>query len=157
MDRKAVAWNGGAGLIGFPSVRGECEDVLRPCPGVRCYHHMLWALLPGMRNKSMDQLIRFFFKQNPDDDVIFEMLGKLGESCVLDMVDKYGEGTLQQIGDVLNVTRERVRQIEYNHKKGRGALVRLRHPSRARFLEEFKGVRFVAEVASISINFEWLP
>jgi RNA polymerase primary sigma factor len=40
--------------------------------------------------------------------------------------------TLEQIGAVLNITRERVRQIKEK------ALVRLRHASRARFLETFR-------------------
>lgn len=121
----------------FPRVRGDCKDVLRPCPWVRCYHHMLWALLPGIRNKSMGELIRIFFKQNSDDETIFEMLDELGESCVLDAIDKHGRPSLQVIGDILNITRERVRQIEHNPKKDRGAILRLRHPSRASLLFEF--------------------
>jgi RNA polymerase primary sigma factor len=40
--------------------------------------------------------------------------------------------TLEQIGDLLGITRERVRQIKEK------ALVRLRHASRARFLESFQ-------------------
>ncbi|MDE0730810.1 MAG: sigma-70 family RNA polymerase sigma factor, partial [Longimicrobiales bacterium] len=40
--------------------------------------------------------------------------------------------TLEEIGSILGVTRERVRQIKEK------ALVRLRHASRARFLETFR-------------------
>ena len=39
--------------------------------------------------------------------------------------------TLEEIGEILNITRERVRQIKQK------ALLRLRHASRARFLETF--------------------
>jgi RNA polymerase primary sigma factor len=41
--------------------------------------------------------------------------------------------TLEEIGSLLGITRERVRQIKEK------ALVRLRHASRARFLETFMG------------------
>jgi RNA polymerase primary sigma factor len=40
--------------------------------------------------------------------------------------------TLEEIGELLGITRERVRQIKEK------ALVRLRHQSRARFLETFR-------------------
>lgn len=39
--------------------------------------------------------------------------------------------TLEEIGDILGITRERVRQIKEK------ALIRLRHATRAKFLETF--------------------
>ena len=38
---------------------------------------------------------------------------KTGESCALDVADK-GEHSLEEIGEIMGVTRERVRQIEAN-------------------------------------------
>lgn len=34
------------------------------------------------------------------------------ETCVLDAVDRTGEHTLEEIGEILNLTRERIRQVE---------------------------------------------
>ncbi len=46
--------------------------------------------------------------------------------------------TLEQIGKILGITRERVRQIE-ECKKG-GAIQRLRHPSKLKMIESFRGI-----------------
>jgi RNA polymerase primary sigma factor len=67
---------------------------------------------------------------------VAEVLRTLPEKERLVLELKYGlngekEHTLEEIGKILGVTRERVRQIELQ------ALRRLRHPSRARRLREF--------------------
>ncbi len=49
------------------------------------------------------------------------------------LVAEFGSLKLETIGYLLGITRERVRQIKEK------ALVRLRHASRARFLETFLG------------------
>ena len=65
-----------------------------------------------------------------------EVLNKLSqrEQKILEMrfglVDGYGH-TLEEIGNIYNVTRERIRQIEAK------ALRKLRHPTRIRYLDGF--------------------
>lgn len=69
-----------------PKTRGECRDVPRPCPRTRCVHHL-----------DVER------KQRSDDPE--------RETCALDVAEDMGS-TLVQIGAILGVTRERVRQLE---------------------------------------------
>jgi hypothetical protein len=80
-----------------PIRRGDCGDGLRPCPFVSCRFHLYLDVSPGTGS----------IKLNFPDLEVWE----LEESCVLDVADRGGK-TLEQVGDYMNVTRERVRQIE---------------------------------------------
>lgn len=80
-----------------PKTRGECVDGPRPCPWVSCKHHL-------------------YLSVNPDTGTIklpFPDLEpwELSETCVLDVAQR-GEITLEEVGNLMNITRERVRQIE---------------------------------------------
>jgi RNA polymerase primary sigma factor len=100
-------------------------------------------LTPGEDNRLLDYLPDQF-SAGPDDETyeralsstIEEALGTLKEreAKVLRLyfgLDGTEPMTLEEIGTLLGITRERVRQIKEK------ALVRLRHASRARFLETF--------------------
>jgi RNA polymerase primary sigma factor len=101
-------------------------------------------LSPGEDNRLLDYLADQV-SAGPDDEtydralhsVIQEALATLKEreARVLRLYYGLEEGkdamTLEEIGALLGITRERVRQIKEK------ALVRLRHASRARFLESF--------------------
>ncbi len=102
-------------------------------------------LSPGEDNRLLDYLADQV-SAGPDDDTydkalsltIEEALGTLKdrEAKVLRLyfgLDVQDPMTLEEIGSLLGITRERVRQIKEK------ALVRLRHASRARFLETFLG------------------
>ncbi len=80
----------------------------------------------------------------PDEEVYEEALKRTIEQTLSTLSEReawvlrmyFGLGddeprTLEQIGEVCGITRERVRQIKER------ALLRLRHQSRARFLETF--------------------
>ena len=82
----------------MPRRRSECLKRKRPCPWARCKHHFIWLVWHKLRDRS--------------DDEITDCITKIKHSCVLDIVDNYREMTLEQIGQLLNLTRERVRQIE---------------------------------------------
>lgn len=79
-----------------PKTRTECVNGPRPCPWVSCEHHLAIDV-------SDTPSITFNF---PDLEV-WEMT----ETCALDVADR-GSHTLEQVGDYLNLTRERARQLE---------------------------------------------
>jgi hypothetical protein len=86
-----------------PKVRGDCEpggiNEQRPCPWLSCKYHLY---LDADKETGS---IKVNFPHVKDD---FE---KMTESCSLDIADRGGI-TLIEIGKMLNVTRERIRQIE---------------------------------------------
>lgn len=89
---------------GRPIVRDECRAGPRPCPWVSCEHHL------AIEVKEQDHgppSLRILF---PDGEGGVD-LEAMPETCWLDVAER-GEHTLEQIGTFLNVTRERVRQVE---------------------------------------------
>jgi Sigma-70, region 4 len=80
-----------------PRVRGDCLEGPRPCPFVSCK----WHLYLDVRRSGSLQLN--FPDLEPD---------QLKETCALDVADRGSETTLDEIGALMNVTRERIRQIE---------------------------------------------
>lgn len=89
-----------------PRIRADCEGGARPCPWVGCRHHLALEV-------SLDTgHIKLAF---PDREP-----WELEHSCALDLAgsggltdrdSEYGM-TLEQVAATLNVTRERVRQLE---------------------------------------------
>ena len=81
-----------------PRTRGECGSEPRPCRWVGCRHNL-------------------FLDVRPDCSLLLNYLGREPEdvpperSCALDVADRGGQ-TLEEVGDCLGVTRERIRQIE---------------------------------------------
>ena len=100
-------------------------------------------LTPGEDNRLLDYLPDQFGRGPEEEtydkaltDTVEEALGTLKEreAKVLRLyfgLDGQEPMTLEEIGSLLGITRERVRQIKER------ALVRLRHASRSRFLETF--------------------
>lgn len=80
-----------------PKTRAECAGVERPCPFVSCEHHLYLDV--SRRTGSI--------KLNFPDIEVEDMV----ESCTLDLAERDGL-TLEEVGVAMNVTRERVRQIE---------------------------------------------
>jgi hypothetical protein len=80
-----------------PTNRTECRGGERPCPFVSCQHHLY---LDVQRRTGAVKL-------NFPDLEVWEM----NESCALDVADR-GETTLEGVGAILNLTRERIRQLE---------------------------------------------
>lgn len=96
--------------------RGECLQRERPCLFVSCKHHLYLDV-----NQETGS-IKFNF---PDKEV-----WELAETCALDVADRGGI-TLEDVGEILNLTRERIRQVEV---KG---LNKLRHHTRKNNLRDF--------------------
>jgi len=82
-----------------PRTRGDCANGLRPCPYV-CEHSLLFEVGP---NGSI-KILHPDAHGDPDPDY-------QGPSCALDVAEA-GEHTLEEIAPLLNVSNERVRQIE---------------------------------------------
>jgi hypothetical protein len=80
-----------------PRTRGECAEGPRPCPYISCKHHLYVDVSP--RTGAI--------KLNFPDLEVWEM----GESCALDVADRGGT-TLEDVGAIMNLTRERIRQVE---------------------------------------------
>lgn len=79
-----------------PRTRGECLGGPRPCPWVGCRHHLYLDV-------SKAGGLKFVWPGIEPEG--------LADSCALDVADR-GAHTLEATGACLNVTRERVRQIE---------------------------------------------
>src|SRR6201999_605485 len=80
-----------------PRTRAECAEGPRPCPFVSCKHHLFIDVSP--RTGAI--------KLNFPDLEVWEM----GDSCALDVADRGGT-TLEDVGAIMNLTRERIRQVE---------------------------------------------
>lgn len=80
-----------------PTTRGECRDEPRPCPWAACRHHLYLDVNPETGS------IKINF---PDLE-----LWELPSSCSLDVAERGGI-TLEEVGEVMNLTRERIRQVE---------------------------------------------
>jgi len=80
-----------------PQTRGACKEDVRPCPYVSCKHHLYLDVNPDTGS----------IKLNFPDLEVWEM----AETCSLDVADRGGI-TLEEVGEILNLTRERIRQVE---------------------------------------------
>ncbi len=80
-----------------PRTRAECMEEARPCPWVACKHHLYLDINPETGS----------IKINFPDLEPWEMK----HTCALDVADA-GALTLEEIGLITNLTRERIRQVE---------------------------------------------
>jgi len=80
-----------------PEQRSECSNLCRPCLFVSCRHHLYLDV------NTETGSVKYNF---PDKEV-----HELTETCALDVAER-GGATLDEVGNVMNLTRERIRQIE---------------------------------------------
>ena len=97
-----------------PRTRAECAEGARPCPYVSCKHHLFLDV--SARTGAI--------KLNFPDLEVWDM----NETCALDIADRGGT-TLEEVGAIMNLTRERIRQVEV---KGLAKLQALRDMSALR-------------------------
>jgi hypothetical protein len=92
-----------------PKTRADCEQIVRPCPFVGCKHHLYLDVTQDNGNIRINFPDREPHQMPPDG------------SCALDVAEQGGV-TLSAAGDLVNLTRERIRQVEVE------ALRKLRTP-----------------------------
>lgn len=81
-----------------PTSRAECASgEQRPCPWVACKHHLYLDINPETGS----------IKINFPDLEPWEMK----QTCALDVAERGGI-TLEEVGEIMNLTRERIRQVE---------------------------------------------
>jgi len=80
-----------------PRSRADCANGPRPCMFISCKHHLYLDVNPTTGS----------IKLNFPDREIWE----LEETCALDVADRGGI-TLEEVGSIMNLTRERIRQVE---------------------------------------------
>ena len=80
-----------------PTTRAECKEEIRPCPLVACKHHLYLDINPETGS----------IKINVPDLEPWE----LQHTCALDVAERGGI-TLEEVGEIMNLTRERIRQVE---------------------------------------------
>jgi len=111
-----------------PRTRGECVEASRPCPFVSCRYHLYLDVTPAGGLKLNYPLAE------PWD---------LAETCVLDVADR-GAATLEDVGASLNITRERVRQIED------AAVLKLSRPSTLKALIDYRDHESAQPISTLS-------
>ncbi len=80
-----------------PTSREECRGEARPCPWVACKHHLYLDINPETGS----------IKINFPDLEPWE----LQHTCALDVAERGGI-THEEVGEIMNLTRERIRQVE---------------------------------------------
>ncbi len=80
-----------------PRSRADCASGPRPCMFISCKHHLYLDVNPTTGS----------IKLNFPDKEVWE----LADTCALDVADKGGI-TLEEVGAIMNLTRERIRQVE---------------------------------------------
>jgi hypothetical protein len=80
-----------------PRSRADCVHGPRPCMFISCKHHLYLDVNPATGS----------IKLNFPDMEVWE----LPETCALDVADRGGI-TLEEVGSIMNLTRERIRQVE---------------------------------------------
>ncbi len=80
-----------------PSMRSQCAEGPRPCLYVACKYHLYLDV-----NVETGSIKLNFPDREP---------WELEDTCALDVAQRGGV-TLEEVGEILNLTRERVRQVE---------------------------------------------
>jgi hypothetical protein len=80
-----------------PKTREDCLAMSRPCLYVSCRHHLYLDVNPETGSVKLNF---------PDKEP-----WELEETCALDVADRGGI-TLEEVGAIMNLTRERIRQVE---------------------------------------------
>lgn len=87
----------------LPLTRGECPDDDVPCPYVSCRHHLFLDVDPLTGSIKLNFPALLILNEPQVEDMV--------ETCALRVAARGGT-TLDVISHTLNITRERIRQVE---------------------------------------------
>lgn len=98
-----------------PLTRADCIDGPRPCPWVGCKYHLLIDVKDkGGMVVNFDGGLRTISTRRAIDeewmDSAVDRLETMKHTCALDVAD-LGEHTLEEVGELYGLTRERIRQM----------------------------------------------
>ena len=97
--RRLIAQGGLPEVVEYerPQQRSDCRDAKRPCLYVACRYHLFLDVNPTTGSIKIN----------------FPGLSvwQLKHTCALDVAER-GGSTLEEVGDIMNLTRERIRQVE---------------------------------------------
>ena len=88
-----------------PRIRADCKHIVRPCPYVGCKYHLYLNITKRGTIKIVPKV------KNVGEDVANVLL-RMSDTCALDVAERNQGMTLEQIGQIMEVSRERIRQIE---------------------------------------------
>lgn len=88
----------------LPLTWGDCQDDDEPCPYVSCRYHLFLGIDPSTGSLKLNFPDLFDLDGAPEVE-------KMPGTCALKVAERGGV-TLEAIGELLNVTRERARQLE---------------------------------------------
>lgn len=115
-------------LYSRPTTRGEClngEHAQRPCPFASCVHHAFLDV-----DESTGSIKINYPPADDSAEALVAVLHAMPHTCSLDVADE-GGATLDFVGSMLSVSRERCRQIEVD------ALVKITRRSAAASLGDY--------------------
>jgi hypothetical protein len=102
-----------------PRTRADCINAVRPCPWVGCRHHLYLDVhaktgaitlnFPAKEPEDGGASARPSDRRGPEDSAV--PVWRLKHSCSLDVADLGGLNG-PEMGDLLELTKERIRQIE---------------------------------------------
>lgn len=86
-----------------PRTRGDCAGIPRPCPYVSCRFNLALDVTANGGIKVNFPIVV--------DGMVEPDWDNMPASCALDVADE-GPRTLSRVGELMNLTRERVRQVK---------------------------------------------
>lgn len=128
-----------------PKCRADCINGPRPCPWIRCKWHAIWMqpkAAPSKHRLGRQSYQGKLFRQC--NDRIADVVCSLKYSCVLDLCDggsapnRASSATLQEVGDLMNVSRERARQLLDAKGYFGCALRKLRNNKRLQYIADYE-------------------
>jgi len=105
-------WADVADLVALrPKTRGDCANVSRPCPYVSCRHHLFLDVL-SEGTIALNHGDREPWEIDPEASCALDVAADGYHDSVEEIQEAATPRTLDEVGEILDLSRERIRQIE---------------------------------------------